>query len=141
MEAMDLNDDGQNDVMDEDIEDHEVQKFQRLTKVHNQNDFSLVVVSRCWKKFIIIGGKLPDGKTNIRCNLCKKIYCLNLSRNGTSSLICHMKVCLKSAGTHRTSQKVDMMMFREMITMAIIKYDLPYKFVEYKRIGLIFFLC
>lgn len=51
-----------------------------------------------------------------------------------------MKICLKSAGTPRTSRKVDMMMFREMITMAIIEYDLPYKFVEYKRIRLIIFM-
>lgn len=49
-----------------------------------------------------------------------------------------MKVCRKSAGTFRTSRKVDMMMFGEMIAMTIIEHDFPYKFVEYKRIRLIF---
>ena len=29
-------------------------------------------------------------------------------------------------------------MFREMIAMAIIEHDLPYKFVEYKRIRMAF---
>ena len=31
-----------------------------------------------------------------------------------------------------------MMMFGEMIAMTIIEHDFPYKFVEYKRIRLIF---
>ncbi|CAN6876080.1 unnamed protein product [Brassica oleracea] len=50
-----------------------------------------------------------------------------------------MKVCPKAVGTPRSSPKnVDMMVFREMIAMAIIEHDLPYKFVEYKRIRMAF---
>jgi len=133
MKAIDLNDDGQNDVMDEDTEDHEVIEISEANK--GTQPRSRRRVSRCWRKFTIIGGKLSDGTTKIRCNLCRRFYFLNLRRNGTSTLTRHMKVCPKAAGTPRSSSRiVDMMVFREMIAMAIIEHDLPYKFVEYKRI-------
>ncbi|CAN6812632.1 unnamed protein product [Brassica oleracea] len=43
MEAIDLNDDGQNDVMDEDIEDHEVLED---PEAHNRDKFSPAVKSQ-----------------------------------------------------------------------------------------------
>ncbi|WZZ54355.1 hypothetical protein YC2023_054462 [Brassica napus] len=137
MEAIDLNADGQNDVMDEDIEDHEVIEISEANK--GTQPRSRRRVSRGWRKFTIIGGRLSDGTTKIRCNLCKRFYFLNLRRNGTSTLTRHMKVCPKAVGTPRSSSRiVDMMVFREMIAMAIIEHDLPYKFVEYKRIRMAF---
>ncbi|XP_048611772.1 zinc finger BED domain-containing protein RICESLEEPER 2-like [Brassica napus] len=130
MEAIDLNDDGQNDVMDEDIEDHEVLEDSEANGGTQPRQVqSRRKVSRCWRKFTILGGRLSDGTTKIRCNLCRRFYFLNLRRNGTSTLTRHMKVCPKAVGTPRSSPKnVDMMVFREMIDMAIIEHDLPYKF-------------
>ena len=140
MEAIDLNDDGQNDVMDEDIEDHEVLEDSEANGGTQPRQVqSRRKVSRCWRKFTILGGRLSDGTTKIRCNLCRRFYFLNLRRNGTSTLTRHMKVCPKAVGTPRSSaRKVDMMVFREIIAMAIIEHDLPYKFVEYKRIRMAF---
>ncbi|CAN6916948.1 unnamed protein product, partial [Brassica oleracea var. botrytis] len=140
MEAIDLNDDGQNDVMDEYIEDHEVIEISEVNRGTQPKQVqSHRIVSRCWRKFTILGGMLSDGTTKIRCNLCKKFYFLNLRRNGTSTMTRHTKVCPKVVGTpKRSSRKVDIMVFREMIAMAIIEHDLPYKFVEYKRIIMAF---
>ncbi|KAL0742528.1 hypothetical protein Bca4012_084041 [Brassica carinata] len=52
MEAIDLNDDGQNDVMDEDVEDHEVIEASQPRQVQSRRR-----VSRLWRKFTIIGEK------------------------------------------------------------------------------------
>ncbi|KAG5378906.1 hypothetical protein IGI04_026748, partial [Brassica rapa subsp. trilocularis] len=87
MEAIDLNDDGQNDVMDEDIEDHEVLEDSEANRGTQPRQVqSRRKVSRCWRKFTILGGRLSDGTTKIRCNLCRRFYFLNLRRNGTSTL-------------------------------------------------------
>ncbi|KAL0716621.1 hypothetical protein Bca4012_065943 [Brassica carinata] len=136
MEAIDLND----NVMDEGtqqlevIENSEANRGTRGTQPRQRRK-----VSRLWRKFTIMGPKQSDGKTKIRCNLCKRFYFLKLRKNGTSTLTRHMKVCPKAVGTPRsTSRKVDMMVFREMIATAIIEHDLPYKFVEYKRIRMAF---
>ncbi|CAG7900415.1 unnamed protein product [Brassica rapa] len=126
--------------MDEDIEDHEVIEISEANRSTQPKQVqSRRRVSRCWRKFTIIGRKLSDGTTMIRCNLCGRVYFLNLRRNGTSTLTRHMKVCSKAVGTPRSSSRnVDMMVFREMVDMAIIEHDLAYKFVEYKRIRMAF---
>ena len=142
MEAIDLNDDGQNDLMDEDIEDHEVIEISEANRGTPPRHAQSRRRARLWLKFTIIGGQRPDGKTKIKCNLCKRFYFIKLRRNGTSTLSRHLKVCPKAVGTPGTprssSRKVDMMVFREMIAMAIIEHDLPYRFVEYKRIRMAF---
>nr|VDD64618.1 unnamed protein product [Brassica oleracea] len=70
MEAIDLNNDGQNDVMDEDIEDHKVLEDSEANRGTQPRQVqSRRRVSRCWKKFTILGGRLSDGSTKIRCNL------------------------------------------------------------------------
>ncbi|CAN6920809.1 unnamed protein product [Brassica oleracea] len=126
--------------MDEDIEDQEVLEYSEANRGTQPRQVQPCrKVSRCWRKFTILGGKLSDGTTKIRCNLCKRFYFLNLRKNGTSTLTRHMKVCPKAVGTPRSSsRKVDMTVFREMIAMAIIEHDLPYKFLEYKRIKMAF---
>ncbi|CAN7014243.1 unnamed protein product [Brassica oleracea var. botrytis] len=68
MEAIDLNNDGQNDVMDEDIEDSEANRGTQPRQVQSRRR-----VSRCWKKFTILGGRLSDGTTKIRCNLLSSL--------------------------------------------------------------------
>ncbi|CAN6802230.1 unnamed protein product, partial [Brassica oleracea] len=142
MEAIDLNDDGQNDLMDEDIEDHEVIEISEANRGTPPRHAQSRRRARLWLKFTIIGGQRPDGKTKIRCNLCKRFYFIKLRKNGTSTMSRHLKVCPKAVGTPGTprssSRKVDMMVFREMIAMAIIEHDLPYRFVEYKRIRMAF---
>ncbi|CAN7025855.1 unnamed protein product [Brassica oleracea var. botrytis] len=142
MEAIDLNDDGQNDLMDEDIEDHEVIEISEANRGTPPRHAQSRRRARLWLKFTIIGGQRPDGKTKIRCNLCKRFCFIKLRKNGTSTLSHHLKVCPKAVGTPGTprssSRKVDMMVFREMIAMAIIEHDLPYRFVEYKRIRMAF---
>ncbi|XP_010435359.1 PREDICTED: zinc finger BED domain-containing protein DAYSLEEPER-like [Camelina sativa] len=92
--------------------------------------------SRCWKNFEIVGDKLDDGRNNLRCTRCEHTYCLDLRRSGTNTLLRHMESCSKTPGSTPScgNRKLDMMVFREMIGLAIIEHDLPYSFVEYKRI-------
>ncbi|KAF3517280.1 hypothetical protein DY000_02059654 [Brassica cretica] len=106
MEAIDLNDDGQNDVMDEDIEDHEVLDDSEANRGTQPRQVqSRRRVSRCWRKFTILGGRLSDGTTKIRCNLCRRFYFLNLRRNGTSTLTRHMKAANKRRQSHKAGTK------------------------------------
>lgn len=92
--------------------------------------------SKCWKNFIIIGEKFPDSQDNVRGNYCKVNYYLDLLRNCTTILLRQMRACsIISSNTPRTSiRKIDMMVFRELIVVAIVEHDLPYSFVEYRRI-------
>ena len=88
----------------------------------------------CWKNFDR-GQKYPNGKTEVTCKYCEQTYHLNLRRNGTNTMNRHMRSCEKTPGsTPRISRKVDMMVFREMIAVALVQHNLPYSFVEYERI-------
>ena len=89
--------------------------------------------SRCWKHFSIVGEKYPDGSNDVVCKFCKHNYYLNLRRSGTSSLLRHMKVCTLNPvpGTPGSGRKIDQLVFREMIAIALIEHNLPYSFVEY----------
>ncbi|KAG5408884.1 hypothetical protein IGI04_005203 [Brassica rapa subsp. trilocularis] len=61
MEAIDLNDDGQNDLMDEDIEDHEVIEISEANRGTPPRHAQSRRRARLWLKFTIIGGQRPDG--------------------------------------------------------------------------------
>ncbi|CAA7029422.1 unnamed protein product [Microthlaspi erraticum] len=86
--------------------------------------------SKCWKSFKVLG-TYPDGKKDVQCRHCEHIYCLDL-RSGTNTMLRHMRVCSMTPGCG--NRKLDMMVFREMIAVAIIEHNLPYSFVEYRRI-------
>ncbi|XP_019099915.1 PREDICTED: uncharacterized protein LOC109132610 [Camelina sativa] len=94
--------------------------------------------AKCWKNFTL-GKKYVDGpkagKHDVTCKHCKRNYCLNLSRNGTNTMNRHMRSCSKTPGsTPSINKKLDMMVFREKIAMALIQHNLPYSFVEYEKI-------
>lgn len=91
--------------------------------------------STCWKNFSITGDRLPDGTHNVKCNHCNQTYNLDLSRNGTNTMLRHSKRCSKTHGcTPGNNKKLDMVVFREMMAMAIVEHNLPYQFVEYRRV-------
>ncbi|RID59768.1 hypothetical protein BRARA_F02977 [Brassica rapa] len=91
--------------------------------------------SRCWKHFSIIGDKYPDGSNDVQCKFCKLNYQINLRRNGTTGLLRHMKVCsLNPVPGTPSTRNIDQIVFREMIAVALIEHNLPYSFVEYRRI-------
>ena len=47
----------------------------------------------------------------------------------------HSKRCSKTPGcTPGSNKKLDKMVFREMMAMAIVEQNLPYRFVEYRRV-------
>uniref|UniRef100_A0A1J3EE64 BED-type domain-containing protein n=1 Tax=Noccaea caerulescens TaxID=107243 RepID=A0A1J3EE64_NOCCA len=92
--------------------------------------------SKVWKHFKPIGQKYPDGRSDIRCNHCNYTYCIDLKK-GTTTLLRHMRACLMTPGNTTPTcgnRKLDMLVFREMIAVAIIEHNLPYSFVEYRRI-------
>ena len=92
--------------------------------------------SKCWKHFSIIGDKYPDGSNDVQCKFCKRNYQSNLRRSGTTGLLRHMKVCSLNhvPGTPGTGRNIDQIVFREMIAVVLIEHNLPYSFVEYRRI-------
>ncbi|XP_048613515.1 zinc finger BED domain-containing protein DAYSLEEPER-like [Brassica napus] len=90
--------------------------------------------STCWKNFSIVGDRLPDGTHNVKCNHCNQPYNLDLSRNGTNTMLRHSKRCSKTPGcTPGSNKKLDMISFREMMTIAIVEHNLSCQFVEYRR--------
>ncbi|KAL0730699.1 hypothetical protein Bca4012_026793 [Brassica carinata] len=92
--------------------------------------------SKVWRHFNIIGEKYPDGTNDIQCKFCKHNYHFNLRKSGTTGLWRHMKVCSLNPvpGTPSSYRMIDQIFFREMIAVALIEHNLPYSFVEYRRI-------
>lgn len=95
-----------------------------------------LVESIFWKHFAIIGEKYPDGANDVECRFCKRNYCLDLRRSGTSSLLRHMKVCSLNhvPNTPGTGRNIDQLVFRELINVALIEHNLPFSFVQYRRV-------
>ena len=78
---------------------------------------------------------MSDGSHNIKCNHCHELYNIDLGRNGTSTLLRHLRRCSKTLeSTPGSNRKLDMMVFREMMAIAIVEHNLPYAFVEYRRV-------
>nr|KAJ0213884.1 hypothetical protein LSAT_V11C400220640 [Lactuca sativa] len=106
--------------------------------------------SEVWKFFT----RLPiskDGRERAECNQCKKRYICE-TRTGTGSMRKHITKCPKrdktdisqfifskpggSFSINSTGFKPER--FRELLSEAIVKHDLPFKFVEYEGIREIF---
>ncbi|KAM3269179.1 hypothetical protein P3S67_031143 [Capsicum chacoense] len=58
-----------------------------------------------------------DGVENLECRGCKGVYKMSMDQQGNIH-----------------SRKIDQMISREKLTEAITEHDLPYSFVEYKKI-------
>ncbi|CAN7003798.1 unnamed protein product, partial [Brassica oleracea var. botrytis] len=56
----------------------------------------------------------------------------DLHKSGTNTLLRHSRTCPKTP--NNTCPKIDQLVFREMIVVAIVEHDLPYAFVEYRRV-------
>ena len=93
-----------------------------------------------------------DGKPKAKCKGCGEAYVGGGSKYGTSSLSRHMRKCdgikklqnkklppiiFDHLGKLRNS-KLDPKVLREKIAKAIIRHDLPFKFVKYEGIRDIF---
>ena len=100
--------------------------------------------SDVWNFFTKLGvGK--DGIERARCNACKQEYKAGGKLYGTSSLKRHIQKC-KEIKFEDVGQmimdmqgklkcpKIDQMVSREMCAATIIEHDLPFNFVEYKKI-------
>lgn len=127
-------------VMDEGtLEGGPLERAEIKEKVHK--DITLAVESLgVWRYCTILGEKLVDGINDIRCNHCNIHFFLNLHRSGTNTLLRHMRGCTKTLGSTpgSSARKLDIMLLHELIAMTIIKHDLPYSFVEYRRIRMSF---
>nr|GLL25230.1 zinc finger BED domain-containing protein RICESLEEPER 2-like isoform X1 [Ipomoea trifida] len=101
------------------------------------------LTSDVWNHFEIV---LIDGKDRAKCKYCHKDYVMGSHRYGTSTLTRHLSSCKVKPKYNDVSfmlidhegklraKKIDHNVVREMISMSIIEHDLPYSFVEYKRI-------
>nr|KAJ0207743.1 hypothetical protein LSAT_V11C500259970 [Lactuca sativa] len=106
--------------------------------------------SKVWKFF----QRLPigsDGRERAQCKRCSKKYICE-TKNGTGSLRNHINKCprrdekdvaqmlfAKSGGSMSINSMVfKPERFRELVSQAIIKHELPFKFVEYEGIREIF---
>ena len=102
--------------------------------------------SDVWNYFESLG--IIDGKPRAQCKGCKGIYIGGGSKYGTSTLSRHMGKCdgikqlidqrippmiLDHLGKLR-GNKIDPKVVREKLAKAIIRHDLPFKFVEFEGI-------
>lgn len=90
--------------------------------------------SKCWNHFTIEGDRMPDGKFKCVCNHCSQFYYLNLHRSGTNTMLRHSERCPKTLSSTVGCKKIDQLVFRDMIDVAIVEHDLPYAFVEFRRV-------
>ncbi|XP_033129539.1 uncharacterized protein LOC103874083 [Brassica rapa] len=144
MEAntLNLNDDDYlsvEDMMAENEDDQEIQDAQGDSVTsHAKTKGNKRRHSMCLKNFSIVGDRLPDGTYNVKCNHCNQPYNLDLNRNGTNTMLRHSKRCSKTPGcTPGSNKKLDMIVIREMMVMAIVEHNLPYQFVEYRRVRIL----
>ncbi|CAL0324717.1 unnamed protein product [Lupinus luteus] len=120
----------------EDVED-EIQESQSV-ELGNSNKQPKSLTSDVWKYFTKIGVG-NDRIKRAKCNGCKTIYRCRIGAGkdyGTSHLHCHKGRCTKIRHDNigqivmdkeekLTSQKIDQMMVRDMLSCAIIEHDLP----------------
>ena len=104
--------------------------------------------SEVWKSFTKIG--LVDGTPKAKCNGCGKEYSCGGTKYDTSTLNRHISSCPQLSKYHNVgimmldhqgklrARQLDQKKFRDLIAMAIIEHDLPYSFVEYKRVRELF---
>ncbi|KAF6152497.1 hypothetical protein GIB67_023191 [Kingdonia uniflora] len=123
-----------------DTEDESVSTLARKPSNHKRK-----LTSHVWVFFEIFVGK--DKKERAKCKKCGVIY-LSSSAHGTGNLSRHLKTCKKTttrdlrqmflsqseSSMSLRAIKFDPVIFREMLNLAIIKYQLPFKFVEYEGI-------
>nr|GMD23841.1 zinc finger BED domain-containing protein RICESLEEPER 2-like [Ipomoea batatas] len=107
--------------------------------------------SDVWKSFTKIG--VVDGKEKAKCNGCGKEYIVGGIRYGTSSLLCHIPKCVALPKYHNVgtmmldaqgklrSRQLDHKCLREVMAMVAIKHNLPYSFVEYRRVREMLSIC
>ncbi|XP_019447197.1 PREDICTED: zinc finger BED domain-containing protein RICESLEEPER 1-like [Lupinus angustifolius] len=129
----------------EDVED-DIQESQSV-ELGKSNKRSKSLTSDVWKSFTKIGVG-DDGIERAKCNGCKTIYRCGISDGkdyGTSHLRRHRGRCTKirhddigqivmDKEGKLMSRKIDQMVVRDMLAYAIIEYDLPFKFAEFKKI-------
>jgi len=135
-------------VVDDSINNQKVKEPPSINNKSNDVEKESKKVETCtskvWKYFLKIGVK--DGKEKDKCNACGQEYVIGGTKIGTSTLLRHLKKCnvspkykdvqgmiIDNMGKLR-SRELDQKHVREIMKMAIVKYGLPFKFVEYKWI-------
>ncbi|PON44410.1 Zinc finger, BED-type [Parasponia andersonii] len=108
------------------------------------------LTSKVWKSFAMLPLG-PDKKQRARCKLCGVEY-FAVSKYGTGNLKRHIDSCIRrnhhdvgqllisqdSSAISLGGSKFDSEKFHNMVTHAVIMHDLPFNFVEYEGIRLIF---
>ena len=97
--------------------------------------------SRCWLSF----KQLPVGDDQVeraKCTKCGAVYKCDQA-TGTGSLIRHHDLCYNkdivvSPQSSTRSSKFSHEKFRELVIEAIVRHDLPFRFVEYEGIRAVF---
>ncbi|KAG2702548.1 hypothetical protein I3760_06G095200 [Carya illinoinensis] len=69
-----------------------------------------------------------DGKPRVRCKLCGVTY-MAASKYGTRNMKRHIDTCPR-----RSNLKFDTNEYRELLVAAIVKHELPFRFVEYSGV-------
>ncbi|KAK1369346.1 hypothetical protein POM88_035438 [Heracleum sosnowskyi] len=100
--------------------------------------------SKAWETFDELPIR-PDKVLNVRCSKCG-YTCVYNSVNGTGNMLKHQKVCLSTGDLRQMilsssqgsisvrSSSFDPKIFRDMITNAVVRHNLPLSFVEYEGI-------
>lgn len=107
--------------------------------------------SPAWDNFTVITRLSYDGISELRakCNHCSKDYAYDSHKQGTTNYNRHSLVCnrrprdgdvgkmLVSLDGKLQARKIDQGVLREMVAKCIIEHDLPFSYVEYDRVRLI----
>ena len=101
--------------------------------------------SRCWATFEELPPLPNDTTSQSRCKKCDYM-CAYKSENGTGNMLKHQKICQNSLDIRQMVMSsssgaitvrngmFDLKVFRDLITSAVVRHNLPLKFVEYEGI-------
>ncbi|KAL1198239.1 hypothetical protein V5N11_026908 [Cardamine amara subsp. amara] len=107
--------------------------------------------SPAWENFTVITKVSSEGVSELiaKCNHCSKDYAYESHKKCTSNFNRHSLVCNKKPRDGDVgamlvnlegkiqARKIDQVVFREMVAKCIIEHDLPFLYVEYDRVKLI----
>lgn len=100
---------------------------------------------KCWATFEELPPLPNDTTSRSRCKKCGYM-CAYRSENGTGNMLKHQKICQNSVNIRQMVMSsssgaitvrngmFDPKVFRDLITCAVVRHNLPLKFVEYEGV-------
>uniref|UniRef100_A0A803M5D0 BED-type domain-containing protein n=1 Tax=Chenopodium quinoa TaxID=63459 RepID=A0A803M5D0_CHEQI len=133
-EPIDLPD---SDSDDEVSDSHQTESKKKTSNVTSLNKPGIhfkrqrKLTSDVWANFEFLDKPDEQGNIICKCKKCGQKYNAE-SRQGTGNLKRHIKKCKKR--TFKDGSTIDYDIVREMLSIAVVKHDLPFQFAEYSAV-------